>query len=70
MPPSPDPTSATEPVTGEALANRKGYDERSLGPSVPLPLPADPAVGTVVLPSPTSAWCFVPTDGWPRQRLS
>lgn len=45
------PTNAEpEPVTRESLANRKGYDERFLGSTVPLPLPTDPTVKTVVLP--------------------
>ncbi|OEJ49537.1 DNA/RNA non-specific endonuclease [Streptomyces agglomeratus] len=33
-----------------SLANRQGYDERFLGPAVPLPVPTDPALETVVLP--------------------
>ncbi|WP_274562457.1 DNA/RNA non-specific endonuclease [Streptomyces spiramyceticus] len=33
-----------------SLANRQGYDERFLGPAVPLPVPTDPAVETTVLP--------------------
>lgn len=33
-----------------SLADRTGYDERFLGVPVPLPMPSDPAVETVVLP--------------------
>ncbi|MEV6246708.1 DNA/RNA non-specific endonuclease [Streptomyces sp. NPDC051742] len=33
-----------------APADRTGYDESFLGPVVPLPLPARPTVGTVILP--------------------
>ncbi len=32
------------------LAHRAGYDEQFLGPTVPLPLPTDPDIETVVLP--------------------
>ncbi|WP_328966702.1 hypothetical protein [Streptomyces sp. NBC_00239] len=32
------------------LADRTGYDPAFLGPQVPLPLPADPEIRTVVLP--------------------
>ncbi|MEO3753798.1 DNA/RNA non-specific endonuclease [Streptomyces sp. B6B3] len=32
------------------LAHRAGYDERFLGTTVPLPLPTDPSIETVVLP--------------------
>ncbi|WP_346139647.1 DNA/RNA non-specific endonuclease [Streptomyces coeruleofuscus] len=37
-------------MTRASLTNRKGYDERFLGPVVPLPVPTDPAIETVVLP--------------------
>ncbi|MDT0308394.1 DNA/RNA non-specific endonuclease [Streptomyces sp. DSM 44917] len=40
--------SAGEPL--DAAARPSGYDERFLGPTLPLPPPADPAVETVVLP--------------------
>lgn len=50
MAPSPDPVPATEAVTPESLANRKGYDERFLGPTVALPVPTDPAIETIILP--------------------
>ncbi|MFK0256280.1 DNA/RNA non-specific endonuclease [Streptomyces sp. NPDC090445] len=33
-----------------SLSDRAGYDESFLGPVVPLPMPSDPAVETVVLP--------------------
>lgn len=50
---SPDPTvsAKTSTTSGDAsLGNRKGYDEGFLGPTVPLPLPADPSSETVTLP--------------------
>jgi endonuclease G len=37
-------------VSRQSLANRQGYDHSFLGHAVPLPLPADPTTGTVVLP--------------------
>ncbi|WP_330286318.1 DNA/RNA non-specific endonuclease [Streptomyces sp. NBC_00576] len=41
---------ATLPETRASLANRAGYDAAFLGPTVPLPVPTDPAIETVVLP--------------------
>ncbi|MFD3808054.1 DNA/RNA non-specific endonuclease [Streptomyces sp. NPDC058619] len=41
---------ATLPETRASLANRAGYDKGFLGPTVPLPLPTDPSIETVVLP--------------------
>ncbi|MER0478072.1 DNA/RNA non-specific endonuclease [Streptomyces sp. Edi2] len=37
-------------VSGQSMAGRAGYDEHFLGVPVPLPVPAGPAVETVVLP--------------------
>jgi len=51
--PSPDGAAAApreSPAGPAGLAGRTGYDERFLGPVVPLPLPTDPGVETVVLP--------------------
>ncbi|WUD70312.1 DNA/RNA non-specific endonuclease [Streptomyces sp. NBC_00510] len=47
-PPDPSPDTAT--ASRESLAHRKGYDERFLGPAVPLPRPTDPGIETVILP--------------------
>ncbi|MET8182480.1 DNA/RNA non-specific endonuclease [Streptomyces sp. NPDC005336] len=46
----PDPPPNAETVTRESLANRKGYNDRFLGTAVPLPVPADPGIETVILP--------------------
>ncbi|MEU5646966.1 DNA/RNA non-specific endonuclease [Streptomyces milbemycinicus] len=46
----PDPLPNPETVSSESLAGRKGYSERFLGPTVPLPLPAGPGTETVILP--------------------
>ncbi|MGW4651538.1 DNA/RNA non-specific endonuclease [Kitasatospora sp. NPDC004289] len=43
-----NPEPAPAPTPGE-LAGRRGYRPRFLGPEVPLPLPVDPGIGTVVL---------------------
>ncbi|MEU5930310.1 hypothetical protein [Streptomyces antimycoticus] len=40
----PGPPPNAETVSRESLANRKGYNDRFLGPTVPLPLPADSGV--------------------------
>ncbi|MET8183752.1 DNA/RNA non-specific endonuclease [Streptomyces sp. NPDC005336] len=45
-----DPQPNTETASRASLADRKGYNERFLGPSLPLPLPADSGTETVVLP--------------------
>lgn len=37
-------------ASGPSLADRTGYDEHFLGVPVPLPMPSNPAVETVVLP--------------------
>ncbi|MFG2530239.1 DNA/RNA non-specific endonuclease [Streptomyces sp. NPDC048516] len=53
MIPSEPPRAAgavTRTVSGQSMAGRAGYDERFLGVPVPLPIPAGPAVETVVLP--------------------
>ncbi|QTD95742.1 DNA/RNA non-specific endonuclease [Streptomyces cyanogenus] len=47
---SPDPTPDADALTRESLTNRTGYDERFLGPAVPLPRPVDPGIETVILP--------------------
>ncbi|MFB6678197.1 DNA/RNA non-specific endonuclease [Streptomyces sp. NPDC056390] len=41
---------ATLPETRASMANRAGYDQGFLGPTVPLPVPTDPVIETVVLP--------------------
>ncbi|MFI0773940.1 DNA/RNA non-specific endonuclease [Streptomyces sp. NPDC021212] len=46
----PDPNSHTEAAGRESLADRKGYNDRFLGPAVPLPAPADSGIKTVILP--------------------
>ncbi|MFI1856212.1 hypothetical protein [Streptomyces sp. NPDC020480] len=38
----PDPLPNSETVSSESLVDRKGYSERFLGPTVPLPLPRRP----------------------------
>jgi endonuclease G len=70
MAPSPDPAPGAETMSHASLANRKGYDERFLGPVVPLPVPSDPAIETVVLPCTPSVWCSVLTGDWPHQQQS
>ncbi|GAA3918791.1 hypothetical protein GCM10023084_81530 [Streptomyces lacrimifluminis] len=51
MPTPPEnPSLASETVSLQSLANRTGYDEDFLGVKVPLPLPAQNGVETVVLP--------------------
>ncbi|MFK4272597.1 DNA/RNA non-specific endonuclease [Streptomyces milbemycinicus] len=46
----PDPPPSPETMSSESLADRKGYSERFLGSTVPLPLPADPGTESVILP--------------------
>ncbi|GLF93138.1 DNA/RNA non-specific endonuclease [Streptomyces yaizuensis] len=51
MSPSDDsPAPAPDAAAARSLGDRQGYDEHFLGTPVPLPVPADPGVGTVVLP--------------------
>ncbi len=62
MPIPPKGSSLTgETVSRQSLANRKGYDEDFLGFKVPLPMPAQNAVQTVVLPYTHFSVVFVPT---------
>ncbi|WP_246097170.1 hypothetical protein [Streptomyces botrytidirepellens] len=39
-----------ESASREPLANRKGYNDRFQGPTVPLPVPTDSGIETVILP--------------------
>ncbi|GAA0918454.1 hypothetical protein GCM10009574_045990 [Streptomyces asiaticus] len=46
----PDPPQNAETASPASLVDRKGYDERFLGPSLPLPRPTGPDTETTVLP--------------------
>lgn len=56
----PDPQPNPERASRESLANRKGYDDRFLGLAVPLPVPADSGIETVILPYANFAVVFRP----------
>src|SRR4051794_8619546 len=46
----PDPQPNTGTASRGSLTDRKGYNERFLGPVLPLPLPTDSGTETVILP--------------------
>lgn len=46
----PEPQPNTEIAGRQPLTDRKGYDERFLGPALPLPLPTDSGAETITLP--------------------